>query len=36
MERERGRDRKEGYFMGEKLSTLACPVGAHVYCCLQV
>jgi len=36
MEREQGRSRKEEGFVGERLSTLACPTGAYVCSCLQV
>jgi hypothetical protein len=36
MEREESSDRKEGDFIGEKLSKFACPKSAYVYCCLQV
>lgn len=30
MEREGGRSRREGGFVGERLSTLACPTSAYV------
>lgn len=32
----KSKDKKEGDFVGEKLSTLACPTSAYAYCCLQV
>jgi len=35
MGRKESKDKKERDFIEEESSTLACPIGAYVYCCPQ-